>query len=78
MLSIDQNCLSTYFFLLKIRDPALVKKIGAVTAAEVRATGIPYVFAPCVAVSDQISSFYWGTTARKFLYNPDSFKCLSP
>ncbi|XP_021898242.1 uncharacterized protein LOC110814954 isoform X2 [Carica papaya] len=32
------------------RDPALVKKIGAVTAAEVRATGIPYVFAPCVAV----------------------------
>lgn len=32
------------------RDPALVKKIGAATALEVRATGIPYVFAPCVAV----------------------------
>ncbi|KAG1333917.1 Beta-D-glucan exohydrolase [Cocos nucifera] len=32
------------------RDPALVKKIGAATALEARATGIPYVFAPCVAV----------------------------
>ncbi|CAO2185204.1 unnamed protein product [Urochloa humidicola] len=31
-------------------DPELVKKIGAATALEVRATGIPYVFAPCVAV----------------------------
>ncbi|CAN1298226.1 Beta-glucosidase BoGH3B [Linum perenne] len=32
------------------RDPALVKKIGGATAVEVRATGIPYAFAPCVAV----------------------------
>ncbi|XP_073109624.1 uncharacterized protein [Elaeis guineensis] len=32
------------------REPALVKRIGAATALEVRATGIPYVFAPCVAV----------------------------
>lgn len=32
------------------RDAALVKKIGAATALEVRATGIPYVFAPCIAV----------------------------
>ncbi|KAL2481787.1 Glycosyl hydrolase family protein [Abeliophyllum distichum] len=32
------------------RDPILVKKIGAATALEVRATGIPYVFAPCIAV----------------------------
>ncbi|XAR64820.1 Glucan 1,3-beta-glucosidase [Bertholletia excelsa] len=32
------------------RDPKLVKKIGAATALEVRATGIHYVFAPCVAV----------------------------
>ncbi|XP_057778396.1 uncharacterized protein LOC130997154 [Salvia miltiorrhiza] len=31
-------------------DPQLVKRIGAATALEVRATGIPYVFAPCVAV----------------------------
>ncbi|XP_027065173.1 uncharacterized protein [Coffea arabica] len=32
------------------RDPALVKKIGAATALEVRATGIQYAFAPCIAV----------------------------
>ncbi|XP_062173387.1 uncharacterized protein LOC133878851 isoform X2 [Alnus glutinosa] len=32
------------------RDPDLVKKIGAATALEVRATGIPYAFAPCIAV----------------------------
>ncbi|KAL0333578.1 UNVERIFIED_CONTAM: Beta-glucosidase BoGH3B [Sesamum angustifolium] len=31
------------------RDPELVKKIGAATALEVRATGIPYAFAPCIA-----------------------------
>lgn len=32
------------------RDPQLVKKIGEATALEVRATGIPYAFAPCIAV----------------------------
>ncbi|KOM34168.1 hypothetical protein LR48_Vigan02g031800 [Vigna angularis] len=31
-------------------DPVLIKKIGDATALEVRATGIPYVFAPCIAV----------------------------
>ncbi|PON49137.1 Glycoside hydrolase [Parasponia andersonii] len=33
-----------------LEDPELVKRIGAATALEVRATGIPYVFAPCIAV----------------------------
>ncbi|XP_019090076.1 PREDICTED: uncharacterized protein LOC104736174 [Camelina sativa] len=32
------------------RDPGLVKRIGEATALEVRATGIQYVFAPCIAV----------------------------
>ncbi|RCV40893.1 hypothetical protein SETIT_9G091800v2 [Setaria italica] len=32
------------------RDPTLVKRIGEATAHEARATGIPYTFAPCVAV----------------------------
>ncbi|KAF2299863.1 hypothetical protein GH714_004955 [Hevea brasiliensis] len=32
------------------RDPQLIKRIGEATALEVRATGIPYVFAPCIAV----------------------------
>ena len=36
------------------RDPELVKRIGEATALEVRATGIPYVFAPCIAVMDNI------------------------
>lgn len=37
------------------RDPELVKKIGAATALEVRATGVPYAFAPCIAVDNNIS-----------------------
>ncbi|KAL9276558.1 hypothetical protein ACSQ67_025905 [Phaseolus vulgaris] len=32
------------------RDPGLVRRIGAATALEVRATGIQYAFAPCIAV----------------------------
>ncbi|KAJ4970923.1 hypothetical protein NE237_004022 [Protea cynaroides] len=32
------------------RDPGLVKRIGIATAIEVRATGIQYAFAPCIAV----------------------------
>ncbi|XP_009760946.1 uncharacterized protein LOC107782809 [Nicotiana tabacum] len=32
------------------RDPDLVKRIGAATALEVRATGIQYAFSPCLAV----------------------------
>lgn len=31
----------------------LIKKIGDATALEVRATGIPYAFAPCIAVMKQ-------------------------
>ncbi|PWA95466.1 glycoside hydrolase family 3 C-terminal domain-containing protein [Artemisia annua] len=31
-------------------DPELIKKIGIATALEVRATGINYAFAPCIAV----------------------------
>lgn len=33
------------------RDADLARKIGAATALEVRASGIHYAFAPCVAVS---------------------------
>ncbi|XP_062118801.1 uncharacterized protein LOC133832480 [Humulus lupulus] len=32
------------------RVPKLIKKIGEATALEVRATRIPYAFAPCIAV----------------------------
>ena len=33
------------------RDPKLAGKTGAVTASEVRATGVPWDFAPCVCVT---------------------------
>ncbi|MGW6928167.1 glycoside hydrolase family 3 protein [Streptomyces sp. NPDC054950] len=33
------------------RDPGLAERTGAVTAAEVRATGIPWDFAPCLCVT---------------------------
>ncbi|KAK4358501.1 hypothetical protein RND71_020730 [Anisodus tanguticus] len=35
---------------VRVLNPDLVKRIGAATALEVRATGIPYVFTPCIAV----------------------------
>jgi beta-glucosidase-like glycosyl hydrolase len=42
---------TTYTFTLCDRDADLVRKIGEATALEIRATGIHYTFAPCVAVS---------------------------
>ncbi|KAJ4849658.1 hypothetical protein Tsubulata_043187 [Turnera subulata] len=48
--SIRHTCL--FYMLWTHRDPDLVKRIGSATATEVRATGIPYVFAPCVATED--------------------------
>ncbi|KAL6890558.1 hypothetical protein ACP4OV_008813 [Aristida adscensionis] len=49
------------------RDPELVKKIGAAVALEVRATGIPYVFAPCVAVCRDPR---WGRCYESFSEDP--------
>ncbi|KAF9596222.1 hypothetical protein IFM89_007904 [Coptis chinensis] len=39
-----------HFVIPLVLDADLVKRIGAATAIEVRATGIPYAFAPCIAV----------------------------
>jgi hypothetical protein len=39
-----------HLFHCWFRDPELAKKIGAAVALEVRATGIPFIFAPCLAV----------------------------
>ncbi|BAS76819.1 uncharacterized protein [Oryza sativa Japonica Group] len=49
------------------RDPDLAKRIGAAVAAEVRATGIPYVFAPCVAVCRDPR---WGRCYESFSEDP--------
>lgn len=49
------------------RDPALVEKISRITAEEVRATGIQWTFAPCVAVPQDIR---WGRTYEGFSEDP--------
>lgn len=52
---IIQGTYLTVVNLCCCRDPQLVKKIGAITAQEVRATGVAQVFAPCVAVNKWIT-----------------------
>ncbi|KAK1409851.1 hypothetical protein QVD17_36380 [Tagetes erecta] len=50
------------------RDPELAKKIGAATALEVRATGINYAFAPCVAVCRDPR---WGRCFESYSEDPN-------
>ncbi|MGW2638032.1 glycoside hydrolase family 3 N-terminal domain-containing protein [Streptomyces sp. NPDC001348] len=49
------------------RDPGLARRTGAVTAAEVRATGIPWDFAPCLCVSRDER---WGRSYESFGEDP--------
>ncbi len=49
-------------------DPALMEKIARITALEVRATGINWAFAPCVAVPRDIR---WGRTYEGFGEEPE-------
>ena len=55
------------------RNPALIEKIARITALEVRATGINWGFAPCVAVPRDIR---WGRTYEGFAEEPDGVKDL--
>jgi beta-glucosidase len=55
------------------RNTELVEQIGRVTALEVRATGINWAFAPCVAVPQDIR---WGRTYEGFSEDPDIVKEL--
>jgi beta-glucosidase len=48
-------------------DAALIEKIARVTAEEVRATGIQWAFAPCVAAPQDIR---WGRTYEGFSEDP--------
>lgn len=50
------------------RNPDLVKEIARITAREVRATGIQWTFAPCIAVPQDER---WGRTYEGFSENPD-------
>ncbi|MET8077386.1 glycoside hydrolase family 3 N-terminal domain-containing protein [Streptomyces sp. NPDC005303] len=49
------------------RDPQLAQRTGAVTAAEVRATGIPWDFAPCLCVTRDER---WGRSYESFGEDP--------
>lgn len=55
------------------RNPALVEKIGRITAEEIRATGIQWAFAPCVTVPQDIR---WGRTYEGFSEDPAIVKEL--
>ncbi|WP_287979299.1 glycoside hydrolase family 3 protein [Sphingomonas sp.] len=50
-----------------MRDPALIKKIGAVTALETASTGIDWSFAPTVAV---VQDDRWGRTYESYSEDP--------
>lgn len=50
------------------RDADLVKRIGAAVAEEVRGTGIPWSFSPCVAV---VQNIRWGRTYESYSENTD-------
>jgi beta-glucosidase len=50
-----------------MRDPALIRRIGAATAAETAATGIDWSFAPTVAV---VQDDRWGRTYESYSEDP--------
>ncbi|XP_076934248.1 uncharacterized protein LOC143600439 [Bidens hawaiensis] len=56
------------------RDPVLLKKIGAVTALEVRATGIQYTFSPCIAVCRDPR---WGRCYESYSEDPKIVKLIT-
>jgi beta-glucosidase len=55
------------------RDADLVEKIGRITAKEMRATGIPWTFGPCVTVPQDIR---WGRTYEGFSEDPAIVRSL--
>ncbi|MGC4945157.1 glycoside hydrolase family 3 protein [Streptomyces sp. DT224] len=55
------------------RDPELAEKTGAVTASEVRATGVPWDFAPCLCVSRDER---WGRSYEAYGEDPALVKSL--
>ncbi|MBN1312098.1 MAG: glycoside hydrolase family 3 C-terminal domain-containing protein, partial [Anaerolineae bacterium] len=50
------------------RNPDLVRQVGEITAKEVYATGIPWNFAPCLAV---VRDIRWGRTYEGFGETPE-------
>eukprot|EP00250_Pteridium_aquilinum_P014752 c22179_g1_i1 orf=47-1963(-) len=56
------------------RDPDLVRRIGDVTALEVQATGIPFVFSPVLSVCRHPS---WGRCYESFSEDPELVKNMT-
>ncbi|MBN1421544.1 MAG: glycoside hydrolase family 3 C-terminal domain-containing protein [Planctomycetes bacterium] len=56
------------------RNPELAREIARITAIEVKATGIQWTFAPCVAVPRDIR---WGRTYEGFSEDPEIVRVLS-
>lgn len=56
------------------RNPELLRQIGSITAREVRATGIQWVFAPTLAVAQNDR---WGRTYESYSENPAIVKQLA-
>jgi beta-glucosidase len=56
------------------RDPGLAAAVGRATAAEVRATGIPWNFSPCVCVTRDER---WGRSYESFSENPQLVSRMS-
>jgi beta-glucosidase len=57
------------------RNPGLVEKEQRITAIEVRATGIQWAYAPCLAVPQDIR---WGRTYEGLSESPEVVKELGP
>jgi len=55
------------------RDPGLVQRVEAITAEEVRATGIPWDFAPCLCVTRDAR---WGRSYESFGEDPQLVSLL--
>lgn len=51
------------------RDPALVERVGRVTATEVAATGIDWTFSPCLCVA---RDDHWGRVYESFGETPEN------
>ncbi|KAJ0793736.1 putative glucan 1,3-beta-glucosidase [Helianthus annuus] len=60
--------------IYRYMDPVLIKKIGAATALEVRATGIQYTFAPCIAVCRDPR---WGRCYESYSEDPEIVRMMT-
>jgi beta-glucosidase len=56
------------------RNPALIRRIGEVTAIEVAVTGLDWTFGPCVAVA---RSDRWGRTYEAYSEDPEIHRLLA-